>query len=197
MGARTLKFRTLVNSELHVKMSHLGVYRSMQLIKYRFYWPGMSSSISHFITKACYYVKKRRPPKLEKAPLQCISTNLPKELNGLDFLHLDPCRGGHEYLLVITDHFSWFTQAYPTANKKSKTAAERLYSDFLLKFGLADNILHDQGGEFENDLFKELAKLCGVKRIRTTSYHPQTNGKVERMNQAIISMLQTLPELHE
>ena len=64
-------------------------------------------------------------------------------------------------------------------------------------FGLPDKILRNQGGEFENDLFKELAKLCGVKRIRTTPYHPQTNGKVERMNQTNISMLQTLPELHK
>ena len=65
----------------------------------------------------------------------------------------------------------------------------------MLRFGLPDKILHDQGGEFENDLFKELAKLCGVKRIRTTPYHPQTNGKVERMNQTIISMLLTLPDI--
>ena len=67
----------------------------------------------------------------------------------------------------------------------------------MLRFGLLDEILHDQGGEFENDFFKELAKLCGVKRIRTTPYHPNTNGKVERMNQTIISLLQTLPELHK
>ena len=108
----------------------------MQLIKNRFYWPGMSSDISHFITKACSCLKKKRPPKLEKAPLQCISTNLPMKLVGLDFIHLDPCGGGYEYLLVITDHHSRFTQAYPTANKKAKTARERLYSDFMIRFGL-------------------------------------------------------------
>ena len=37
----------------------------------------------------------------------------------------------------------------------------------MLRFGLPDKILHDQGGEFENDLFKKVAKLCGVRRIRT------------------------------
>ena len=47
----------------------------------------------------------------------------------------------------------------------------------MLRFGLPDKILHDQGGEFENDLFKELAKLCGVKRIRTTPYHPPNQWK--------------------
>ena len=109
------------------------------------------------------------------------------ELVGLDFLHLD----------LHLDHYTGFTQAYPTASKKAKTATERLYSDFMLRFGLPDKILHDQGGEFENDLFKELVKLCGVKRIRTTPYYPQNNGKVYRINQTIISTLQTLPELHK
>ena len=56
-----LKFRLfrLVYSELHVKMSLLDVAQSMQLIKDRFYWPGIGFDISHFITKACYCVKKK------------------------------------------------------------------------------------------------------------------------------------------
>ena len=120
---------------------------------------------------------EKKQPKLEKAPIQSISANAPMELLGLDFLHFDPCGGWCKYLLVKTDHFqSLRRQVYPTANKKAKTAAERLYSDFMLRFGLPDEISHDQGGEFENDLFKEIAKLCGVKRIRKTKYHPQTNG---------------------
>ena len=139
----------------------------------------MGSDIFHFITKACSCVKKKIPSKLEKAPLQYISTNAPTELVGLDFLHLDPCVGGYEYLLVITDHFTGFTQAYPTANKKAKTAAEKLYCDFMLKSGLPDKILRDQGGEFENDLFKELAKLCGVKR---KEQHHTTPKPMEKWN---------------
>ena len=65
----------------------------------------------------------------------------------------------------------------------------------MLRFGLPDKHLLDRDREFENDLFKNFSKLCGVKRIRTAPYQPHINGKVERMNQTIISMLQTLPEL--
>ena len=75
-----LKFKPLVYSELHVKMGHLGIDWSMQLIKDRFYWPGMGSDISHFITRACFFVKKKRPSKLEKTPLQSISTMHPWNL---------------------------------------------------------------------------------------------------------------------
>ena len=47
----------------------------------------------------------------------------------------------------------------------------------MLRFGLPDKILHEQGGEFENNIFKELAKLCGIKRIRTTPHTPKPTEK--------------------
>ena len=49
------------------------------------------------------------------------------QIVGIDFMHLDTCSGGYQYILVITDHFSRYTQAYPTRNKVAKTAAEKLY----------------------------------------------------------------------
>ena len=65
-------------------------------------------------------------------------------------------RSGCECLLVVTDYFSGWTQAYATRNKKYKTAAECLLNDFIWRYRMPSNILHDQGGKFENDLFKEL-----------------------------------------
>lgn len=188
------KYQKVVFNELHVKMGHLGPERTIQLAKERFYWPRMENDIRHFIMEICSCVKKKKPNVTKVAPMKSINSSAPMELIGIDFLHLDPCCGGYEYLLVITDNFTRFTQVYPTKNKSSKTAAERLYNDFILRFGIPGHLLHDQGREFENQLFKHLATLCGVKRLRTTPYHPECNGQVERMNQTIISMLSSLPE---
>ena len=79
-------------------------------------------------------------------------------------------------------------------NKSARTAASKLYNDFILRFGSPESILHDQGREFENELFCSLNKTFGISRLHTTPYHPMTNGLVERMNSTLIQMLQTITE---
>ena len=85
-------------------------------------------------------------------------------------------------------------QAYPTRNNSSTAAAEKLYNDFIVQFGFPAQILHDQGREFENQLFHQIQKLAGIQCLRTTPYHTQTNGKAKRFNQTMLSILRTLPE---
>ena len=94
----------------------------------------------------------------------------------------------------MTDHFARCTQVYPKRNEEEKTAATKLFNDYILRFGTPDKILQYQDREFEIKLFTHLPKLLSIKRLRTTPYQPQHNGQVERMNKSIITMLKTLEE---
>lgn len=94
-------------------------------------------------------------------------TTYPFELVATDYRHLEKCKGGYEYILVIMDHYTHFAQAYACTTKTAKTAAEKIFGDFVLKFGFPTKLHHDQGKEWENKLFANMEAHCHFRRSHT------------------------------
>ena len=84
-----------------------------------------------------------------------------------------------------------WTEAYPLPNEEASTCMTALYNNFFARFGLPTQLHSDQGRNFESKLVAELTKLAGIRRTRTTPFHPRSDGQVERMNRTILTMLRT------
>ena len=174
----------------HDQVGHLGQDRVLDLLRDRFYWPGMHADVVSYINSCARCL--RRKSQQDKAPLVDIETSQPLKLIHLNYLKIEPCKGNIENVLVITDHFTRYAQAFPSKTQTALTTAKLLWNNFILHYGFPEKIISDQGRNFESELIGHLCQLAGVQKLRTSPYHPQTNGQCERFNGTLLNMLGTL-----
>ena len=72
-----------------------------------------------------------------------MTSTSPMDIITIDFFKIDRTAGGYEYILTIIDEFTRHARAHATTSKSAKTAAEKLFNYFVLKFGATNRILHD------------------------------------------------------
>lgn len=184
--------RPIVLRNLHDDMGHLGIERTLELTRSRFYWPKMAADVERKV-KTCERCVRRKTQPDKAAPLVNIQTTRPMELVCMDFLSLEPDSHNTKDILVITDHFTKYAVAIPTRDQKASTVAKTLWEHFLGHYGFPERLHSDQGRDFESHTIKELCALAGIRKVRTSPYHPRGNP-VERYNRTLLSMLGTLKD---
>ena len=141
--------------------------------------------------KSCEKCSRRKSlPKHNKAPLQTDISGVPMQRIAMDIVGpLPETEHQNKYILVISDYFTKWTEAYAIRNREAKTIADELVKNFICRFGAPDYIHTNQGRNFESSLISEICKLLGIKKTRTTPYHPQSDGMVESFNRTLLNML--------
>jgi transposase InsO family protein len=96
---------------------------------------------------------------------------------------------GNKYIMVITDQFTKWVEAFTVPDQSSETTARTLVEEFISKFAAPLEIHTDQGRNFQSEIFRNFCKLLGVTQTRTIPYHPASNGQVKRFNRTVLQMI--------
>ncbi len=185
-----LPWRRIVFDSLH-GLSHPGIRATQRLITSRFVWPGINSDVRRW-TRSCIQCQRAKIQRHTAAPL----ASFPTPDARFDVVHLDlvgplPPSRGFTYILTCVDRFTRWPEAIPLTSITAETVARAFVCGWIARFGVPSSIVTDRGRQFESRLWAHLMTLLGVKRSRTTAYHPQANGMVERFHRQLKASLTT------
>ena len=183
--------RSEIFKQLHSSRAggHLGVKRTQIMIRARFFWPGAKSDVVRWC-KNCNECARVKSGPRPRAALQQEPVGQRFERVAIDIMgELPETINGNKYILVLSDYFTKWTQAFALKDQTAFTVAEALMTNCFNFFGMPRWIHSDQGRNFESELFSELCGLLEIHKTRTTPYHPQSDGMVERFNRTCQQML--------
>ena len=170
---------------------HPGIKKTLARIKSRFVWPKLKRTVTQYVQtcETCQQVKGNT----DRAKLQPITSTAFNEMLCCDLVGpLNTSKSGNNYILTMGDHFTKWMEAVPIKDKSAKTVANKVIDTWICRYGAPSTILTDCGTEFEAEFRNVLCKSFKIKKVRTTPYHPMTNGMLERNHRTLKSVLQCL-----
>ncbi|BHF85126.1 hypothetical protein SprV_1002828500 [Sparganum proliferum] len=182
------EMRRDVFATLH-NLAHPGIRSTQRLVSERFVWPSMNTDIRQW-TRSCLACQKAKVGRHNKVP---IGTFLAPDAR-FAHVHIDlvgpfPTSRGCNYLLTAIDRFTRWPIATPIPNITADSVAHAFLEHWISHYGIPSTITTDRGQQFESRLFNNLTDLLGCSRIRTTAYHPSSNGLVERFHRQLKASL--------
>jgi transposase InsO family protein len=170
---------------------HRGMNKTFWEIKKRYEWPNMKRDVENYVRrcKSCQLNKSLSPRR--KAPMEITTTaRQPFERCALDIVGpTDVTNSGNRYILTFQDDLTKFIAAIPIPTQDAETVARAFVENIVLRYGIPEVILTDQGANFLSELFTHVCKLLQIKKVQTTAFHPESNGGLERSHRVIIEYL--------
>ena len=175
----------------HDHSGHNGFPRMYASIRCLYFWVGMKKDISHHCKK-CPVCAKHNMAKVKfkkthfkgaRQPMQFISMDLIGEFHC-------PSEEGHRYALTVICMHTSYIFCIPLKTKTAEEVLQAYLRNVYSKFGGSEKILSNNGTEFKNKLFEDVAKQLGVVyKSYTPPYRPQCNGKIEGFHKYLKSCI--------
>lgn len=170
---------------------HKGIAKTMARIRHKYFWDNMKIQVRDFI-QTCNSCQKKKLVRVKtKQPM--VITDTPADAFdkvSMDILGPLPVTSNdHEYILTIQDQLTKYSIAIPLIRADSEEIAKAFTRRFICQFGSPKAILTDQGSNFISSMIKKFATHFKIKQYRTTAFHPQSNGSLERSHHVLTEYL--------
>ena len=166
------EFRKLVFDTVH-NISHPGIRATRKMITQRFFWPEMNKDVNRW-AKSCIHCQKVKIQRHTVSKLGSFPITERFEHIHVDIVGpLPTSQEGYRYCVTMIDRFTRWPEAIPVTDITADTIAKAIYEGWICRFGCPLTLTSDQGRQFESEVFKSLLNLLGIKKTRTTAYHPQ------------------------
>ena len=170
-------------------LSHPGIKATKKLVAERFVRSKVNSHVVAW-AHSCIECQRAKITRHVSSPLA--SFTLPD--SRFDTVHVDivgplTVSQGQCYLLTCVDRFTRWPEVIPIHDICADTVAKAFFNGWVARFGVPSAVISDSGRQFESELWSDLCKLLGIKKYRTTAYHPQSNGMVERLHRQLQASL--------
>ena len=168
---------------------HQGVEKTLDRLRLNAYWVGMGRDVNSYC-RECSKCQQSKLSMPQRAPLTSMPIGRPWQMIAVDILQVPHSRNNNRYLLVVQDYFTKWVEAIPLPDQTAIRITRELTKLFSV-YGQPEILHSDQGRNFESAVLSQTLQAFGVHKSRTTAYHPQGDGMVERFNRSLLQMLRT------
>ena len=177
--------------EIHHSWGHPGIHKTVELITRNYWWPGIREDVRKYIQgcRKCQTVKPDRQTKA--APLKPNEIpERPWQIVSMDLMGPLPMSKGYNMIFAVVDRFTKKSYFLPTNSTVTSKGIATLYRDrIFVEHGIPEKVISDRGSQFVSKFMTKLFEILGIKGNPLTTYHPQTDGQMERVNQEIKEFL--------
>jgi len=168
---------------------HFAERKTLDQVGRRFYWNQWQHDVARFCRQCPQCSRYHRGNLRKRGPLQPVVPGAPFERWYIDLTGPHPkSNNGYIWILTCMDSFTKWAEAFPLRSKEAEPIAKTLVEQVFSRFGIPLSILSDQGREVDGRIMREVCRLFGVEKLRTTPYKPSTN-QVERFHRTLNSIL--------